>query len=165
MREDEEYSAKARNDYFSLFEEGYRNSVMRDWLGWDENEKLYKNTDNLRRFYSWISPDDEHDDQRRIHDPKQIREVAYLIENHHTELLQEFEQHSLSIEAARLRATSDDPKPDDWRGAMESAIALLDGLPQSAMSNDSAEFLEALDRLAAVIEQRRQMVEVALHGK
>lgn len=164
MREDDEYSSKARNDYFSLFEEAYRNTFMRGWLGWSETERAYMDSDNLKRFYSWISPDDEHADKRRIHDPRQIREVSYLIENQHTDLLDEFDRHTLLIEEARRRATTEDPKPLDWRKAMESAISLLDGLPQSAMSNDAEEFLEALGKLAAVIEQRRHMVEVAING-
>ncbi|MGY3611697.1 hypothetical protein ACWGRJ_48565, partial [Bradyrhizobium sp. Lot11] len=33
MRADEEFGSKARNDYFSLFEEAYRNPTMREWLG------------------------------------------------------------------------------------------------------------------------------------
>lgn len=162
MREDEEFSSKARNDYFSLFEEAIRNSVIKDWLDWDENLKRFENIDNLRRFYSWISPDEEKDNIRRLHDPKQVKSLAYLIENHHTELLDDFETHLISAEEARVRATAEDPKPKDWRKILSVATSILADLPQSALTDDAEEFLAELDIMLTIIEQRRKMANIAL---
>lgn len=164
MREDEEFSAKARNDYFSLFEEVLRNNILKEWLGWDEAQKKFSDLNNLRRFYSWISPDEEHEDDRRLHDPKHIKSVAYLIENHHNDLLDDFEGYLLTIEEARVKATADEPKLKDWRKIMATALILLGDLPQSALADDSQEFLDELLKMAAIIEQRRKMAEVALNG-
>lgn len=164
MREDEEFSAKARNDYFSLFEEAVRNNILKEWMGWDETVKRFSDLNNLRRFYSWITPDEDNKGRRRLHDPKQIKNIAYLIENHHNGLIDDFEGHLVSIEEARVQATSDDPKPKDWRKLMATAQILLGDLPQSALSDDPQEFLDELNKLAAIIEQRCKMVEVALNG-
>jgi hypothetical protein len=165
MRGDEEYGSKARNDYFSLFEEAYRNFTIREWLGWDEDNHCFTNTDHLKRFYSWISPDDDDTERRRrIHDPRQIKEVAYLIANGHGTLLSEFENHELAISEAYGRATAGEPKPKDWRKSIDAALAIVADLPQSAMFDETADFIAQLERLAHEIAQRKTAAEKILNG-
>lgn len=164
MRDDEEFGSKARNDYFSLFEEALRNNIIKGWLEWDESVKRFDNIDNLRRFYSWISPDEERENSRRLHDPKQVKSLAYLIENHHTDLLDDFEQHLISADEAKVKATSEDPKPKDWRKIVAVAISILGDLPQSALVDDARDFLTELDVMAEIIEQRRQMALLSIDG-
>ena len=155
MRADEEFGAKARNDYFSLFEEAYRNLTTRQWLGWNEDAKRFDNANNLKRFYSWISPDDEHSEKRRrIHDPRQIKELAYLVENNHASLLTEFDEHQITISEAHAKAASGGPKPKDWRKSIEAALSIVADLPQSAMFDETEDFIAELQRLSEVIQQR-----------
>ncbi|EAA9733983.1 hypothetical protein HM25_001717 [Salmonella enterica subsp. enterica serovar Carno] len=161
MRNDEEFSSKARNHYFSLFEEVLRNNAMKEWLSWSDSEKCFKDTNNLNRFYSWITPDEENGNKRRLNDPKQIKSISYLIENHHTSLIDDFESHLLSIEEARVRATENDPKPKDWRKIILTTRDLLGSLPQSALIDDSIEFLKELEKLTKIIEQRKKMAKMA----
>lgn len=164
MRQDEEFGAKARNDYFTLFEEAYRNGTLREWLGWNEDDRRFTNTDRLKRLYAWISPDDEHQEkQRRLHDPRQIKELAYLIANGHNTLLEDFDRHELSIGEAFGRASSGS-KPKDWRKSIEAARALVADLPQSAIFEETADFITELDQLMAVILQRRQAAERLLNA-
>jgi hypothetical protein len=165
MRGDEDFGSKARNDYFSLFEEAYRNSTVREWLDWSEEDRCYKDQEHLKRFYSWITPDEEHTDKRRrIHDPRQIKELAFLIENDHATLLSEFEIHDLTISEAYGRATASGPKPKDWRKSIDAALAIVADLPQSAMFDEPADFIAELDRLAQVISQRRTAAEKIING-
>jgi hypothetical protein len=162
MRGDDEYGAKARNDYFSLFEEAYRNSTLREWFAWDENAKRFANDDRIKSFYSWISPDDEHENRdRRIHNPKQIKELAFLIANGKHSLLSDFETHEISISEAYGRATGDS-KTLDWRRAVERARSLVGDLPQSAIFDDTEEFITELERLNAEIAKRLEMARAQL---
>lgn len=169
MRDDEEFSSKARNDYFSLFEEALRSGVLKEWMEWDESLKQFSNHSNLRRFYAWISPDEgkivDGKPARRIHDPKHIKSVAYLIENHRIDLLDDFEEHLLSIEEARFKASSIEPKLQDWRRIMAEATSLLGELPQKALTDDAEEFIQSLNQMSSIIDQRRLMAEVVLNGK
>lgn len=162
MAADEDYGQKARSDYFSLFEAAHRTNSLKDWLGWSDNTRSFKNVENCKRFYSWITPDDEHGNVRRIHDPRQIKEVAYLIENQHWSLLSQIDSFELTIDQARNEATANVPKPKDWRKAISAATAMLGELPQSAMSDDPEEFLAALEAILEVLIERKRMVEVAL---
>ncbi|HEJ6940243.1 TPA: hypothetical protein SMF29_000973 [Serratia marcescens] len=161
MRCHEEFSSKARNDYFSLFEEVLRNSAMKEWLSWSENEKCFKDSNNLNRFYSWISPDEENKNIRRINDPKQIKSISYLIENHHNSLIDDFETYTLSIEEARVKATENDPKPKDWRRIILTTRELLGNLPQSVLIDDGMEFIDELNKLSEIIDKRKKMAKIA----
>ena len=164
MREDEEYSPKARNDYFSLFEELLRNSALKEWLSWSESSKSFTALSNLKRFYSWITPDEDNDNLRRINDPKHIKSISYLIENHHTQLIEDFESHLITIEEARAKATFNDPQSKDWRKIIITARDLLGSLPQSALLDDSSEFIHELDKLLKIINQRKQIANSAINS-
>ena len=111
MAADEDYGRKVRNDYFSLFEAVHRTSSLKDWLGWNDATRQFTNVENRKRFYSWITPDEEHGNTRRIHDPRHIKDVAYLVENQHWTLLGQFDDGELTIEQARIEATANVPKP------------------------------------------------------
>ena len=162
MATDEDYGRKTRNDYFSLFEAVHRTNSLKDWLGWSDSTRSFTNIENCKRFYSWITPDEEHGNGRRIHDPRQIKDVAYLVENQHWSLLGQLDSFELTIDEARNEATANVPKSKDWRKAMAAATTMLGELPQSAMSDDPEEFLTALDAMLEVLIERKRMVEVAL---
>ncbi|MBB4126704.1 hypothetical protein GGR77_001994 [Xanthomonas translucens] len=162
MARDEEFSGKVRNDYFSLFEEAYRNTTIRGWLGWSEQDNNFENAENLKRFYSWITPDEENQNRRRVHDPKQLKDVAFLIENDHKTLLSQMEAFILPIGEARLAASAGEPKAQDWRLAMRTCENTLAELPQSAMADDPEDFLESLQLLEKVVATRIKMVEVVI---
>jgi hypothetical protein len=162
MAADEEYGRKARNDLFSLFESAYTNSSLREWLGWSDDARSFTNAENCKRFYAWITPDEEHGNKRRIHDPRQIKDVAYLVENQHWTLLGCLDAFEMTIDEARLQATANVPKTKDWRKAMAAATSMLGDLPQSALSDDPEEFLGALEAMLDVLLERKRMVEVVL---
>lgn len=162
MELDDEFKGRVKNDYFSLFDEALKNATMRDWLDWSETARRFQNINNVKRFYGWITPDEDHSGRRRIHDPHQIKDVAYLIENGHKTLLGEFEDFVLSIADARKSATADDHKDNDWRQSMRGTEVLLGELPQSAMADDAEEFLGYLRRLAQIVAERIEMVEAVV---
>ena len=109
MREDDEFGDKAQNDYFSLFEEAYRNLSVREWLDWDEDDYRFKNPENLQCFYSWITPDNNDDNdgskpRRRIHDPKQVKDLGLIVGGGHESLISEVERYEINIEEAAVVA-------------------------------------------------------------
>lgn len=158
MKTDDEFSGKALNEYFTLFEEAIRNRTVRDWLDWNHDEFRFENEDNLKQFYSWISPDDEHEQQaRRIHDPRQIKMLAGLINGQHSELLEQIDQHEISIDQAHA-ATSDMDRSSEWRPRLEKIRKLIAGLPQQAMFEDTDDFLEALEEIERQICLRKRAI-------
>ena len=155
MRQDEEFSSKARNDYFTLFEETIRNKDLKKWLGWNNDTWQFENEENLKQFYSWISPDEEHDNQRRIHDPRQIKDLGFLISGGHNTLLTQIDQYETSIEEAYGKVKGMEATTD-WKQRVEQARKLIADLPQEAMFEETEAFLEALNTIEEQISKRKR---------
>jgi hypothetical protein len=162
MRSDDEFQGKAKNEYFTLFEEAIRNKDVKQWLGWSEGEQRFCNDENLHQFYSWIVPDDEDSTQRRrVHDPRQIKDLGILIASGNDALLSQVDQHSITIEQARDRAMQAGGKYD-WESALTKATALIGDLPQSSVAENPKEVIAALNELIKKIERLKKMAKSML---
>lgn len=104
MKEDEDFGPKVKNEYFSIFEEAYKNQKVRTWLEWNDNERKYLSEDNLKQFYSWIVPDEDAEQKRRIHDPKHVSYLAVLLERDRMDLIGKVDRHEEGIEEAKILA-------------------------------------------------------------
>ena len=165
MRQDDEFQTKARNNYFTLFEEAYRSMDVRKWLDWNDQEHLFENEDNLQQFYSWITPDDDHPDKRRrIHDPRQIKQLASLVASNHQDLLSQFDSHEISIENAYERATMQS-EADDWIQALGKVSRLLSNIPQSAFQEGSEQLLAKLEDISTRVKTMEKMATAAVGGE
>ena len=163
MRQDDEFQSKARNEYFTLFEEAYRNRYVRNWLKWNESESKFLNEDGLNQFYSWIVPDEEDKDlRRRIHDPRQIKKLGFLIaDNKFNDLLSLIDSHDLSIDGAYDRAVSQ-AEAEDWRQAFEKATQFLLGISQMTFQNNPEELLEEIKKIENTITTMKKQVTVIM---
>jgi ParB-like chromosome segregation protein Spo0J len=156
MRQDEEFQGKAENKYYSLFEEAIRDRNVKAWLGWNDDEKRFKNTDNLKQFYSWICPDEDHGDkERRLHDPRHIGYLGRLLAAKQDNLLEKIDKHEIEIEAAQQKLSDDDYRYD-WNSAFNKITSLIGDIPNSAIDKAAAEILIALDSLDEQIENLRK---------
>ena len=161
MRNNEEFSALAKNDYFTLFEESIRNKEVREWLGWDNKELKFENEDRLVQFYSWISPDEGHNDDRRIHDPRQIKDLGFLIGGGHNSLINKIDGYEITIEKAR-GLVEGSQSVADWKHRIEEARKLIAELPQEAMFEDPMGFQQALTTIEKQVSNRKQVVTMAI---
>ena len=157
MRDDEEFSSKARNDYFTLFEGAIQNKDLKEWLGWNNDAWQFENETNLKQFYSWISPDEEQENQRRIHDPRQIKDLGFLIAGNHNTLLAQIDQYEISIEEAYGKVKGMQGALD-WKEKIEQARKLIADLPQEAMFEETEAFLEALNTIDEQISKRKAAI-------
>lgn len=157
MRDDDEFAGKARNEYFTLFEEAIRKKPVQEWLGWNNDTWKFENERNLERFYSWISPDEEHDNERRIHDPRQIKDLASLITGDHYTLLDQIDNYELSIEQARGKIEGL-PEAFDWKEKIEQARKLIADLPQEPMFEEQEAFVVALKKIEEQVRKRMMAI-------
>lgn len=155
MRTDDEYGDKAQNDQFTLFDEAYKHKTVRDWLEWDENNYKYRNTSNLKQLYSWIVPDEEHEDKkRRIQNPDHMRFLAVLLEKKRYDLIGAIDRHEMSIEEAKgnLNATSDN-EGYNWETEIEKAKQVVNGLPFQVFQEYPEPLKKALIELRHLVER------------
>lgn len=165
MFEDEEFQSKANNEYFSLFEEAIRSKDVKDWLGWDPGTNTFSNLNNLRQFYEWITPDDEgpshSKNKRRIHDPRHIKKLGFLLAEKEHGLLAKLDQWEIPIEEAYQRASAV-PSKYDWKEAIQEAGDLLSRIPQGAIKADAAAYLYEIDKLSELIGDLRKMASALI---
>ena len=163
MRDDDEFGSKARNDYFSLFEEAYRNSKARLVLGWDEKDQKFDDQEHLRQFYAWITPDedDEPDRRRRIHHPKQVRCFGVLFEGGYRTLIESVDTHEIGIETAADTAQTMGPH-ETWRDQLLNCIKVIKSLPSQVISENPVEYRNLVEEMTTELTKFRSMAESLL---
>lgn len=167
MKADEEFQTKAKNEYFTLFEEVIRDKKVRDWMGWDADQNKFTNVDHLRMFYAWISPDDDApegvENKRRIHDPRQIKKLSDIIDDEYKTILNKFDQWELTIEQAQDKAIRK-PSSFDWREALEQVEEIIGSIPQISIQENAEEFISRLDKISKQIESSIKMASALVAG-
>ena len=165
MRQDDEYGKKARNDYFSLFEEAYRNPNVRRWLAWDESENCFQNQENLRTFYSWITPDeDDQDERRRLHNPRHVKSLGMLLEGDNRSLIAKVDRHEMGIESAEYAAEEVKPT-EDWRERLRGGLDAIKSLPAEVIAEHPEEYHGLLVEMRLEIERFMAMAEALMGGE
>lgn len=159
MRQDDEFGGKAQNDFFSLFEEAYRNRNVREWLGWDEADSQFKQLENLRFFYSWIVKDeDDPENRRRIHNPKHVKCLGTLIEGDHRSLISKVDRHELGIEAAEMAAEEVEPA-DNWKERLLGSLDIIKSLPGEVITQNPQEYRALLSEMTDEIDKFKTMAD------
>ena len=163
MRQDDEFSAKAKNEYFTLFEETIRNKAVREWLDWSNSTWRFENDSNLKQFYSWISEDEENNNSRRIHDPRHIKDLGYLISGGHKTLLSQVDQYDITITDA-YSSVKGMAAAKDWKAKIEQARKLIADLPQEPMFEETEDFLNEITKLETQIALRKTAIAAVLQS-
>ena len=166
MRRDDEYGKKARNDYFSLFEEAYRNPNVRQWLEWKEDEYQFKHMENLHFFYSWITQDedDEPEERRRIHNPRHVKILGSLLDGNNRSLIAKIDRHELEIEAAEYVA-EEVREAENWRERLHSSLDVVKSLPSEVIAEYPGEYYSLLLDMTGEIEKFMLMAKTLMDAE
>ena len=155
MENHPELGYKAQNDFFSLFEQAYKNKDVRVWMKWNDDSYHYENEDNFKQFCEWISPDEENSDSgsngRRIHDPKHVRYIGNLVNRNRDDLISEVDNFEISIEQAWGRA--EETKEYDWKTEVIRAKKAITNIPFYTIKRSKEEVFESLKELRDEIEE------------
>lgn len=77
FKQDEEYNEAWKLSYFSHFDELLKKPALRNYFVWDDENFLFNNLERIRRFYDWLTPDEE--GNITFSDHKDVRRLAELI--------------------------------------------------------------------------------------
>jgi hypothetical protein len=77
FKQDEEYGSYFKNSLFSYFDELVKKPALRSYFRWNEDTFHFDNIDAIRRFYDWLTPDEE--GNLTFSDAKEIRKLADLV--------------------------------------------------------------------------------------
>lgn len=155
MEKDEEFAADAKSDLFSHFEQAYTKMPIRDWLDWDESELKYRDKNNLKLFYQWITSGNDHDDQGKIKAVDVRGLLPLVIKNE--EARKAFLSSEVTLEMAHGVALVSEGEYSNWHPAIKSAIAQIKKIPWSYEMSDKDGAL--LDELITTIENFKNSKE------
>ncbi|MEY3787694.1 hypothetical protein BCS42_01125 [Crenothrix sp. D3] len=102
-KRDPQYTDQFSSKMAPMFYELMGTPQMRDWLDWSEEDKAFRNTSNLNRFFDWISKTDEKEEPivKNRDDIRTLRKIindseALAIMEDQNSLIEAYEQ-SLSV--------------------------------------------------------------------
>jgi hypothetical protein len=145
MREDTDFSEYASPKLFSHFDEVFKLPKVRNWMQWEDNQGLFLNEMNRRRFYALVSGED-HEDQRlpsRLSDPKNIRDMGELMEDP-VRFKQFLETPTLSLQDA-LRGVISTERKVDWRSGIAQVLTLMRQIPAVDLMDAKPEDVRLLE--------------------
>lgn len=89
---DEEFGDVIDTRDFGLFKEViFKRKPTKDWLGWNDEERKFKEEDNLKHFLSWV-------EENKIDDSPSSRDtLAKIVQPENEELLKELDEGRLHI--------------------------------------------------------------------
>jgi len=126
---DEELGDVVDTKDFGLFKEViFKRKPTKDWLGWVDEQRKFKEEDNLRHFLSWI-------DENKIDDSPTTRDtLAKLVQPENKELLKEFNGGKLHIKEYSDRISEKERamptiEPDKILKNLKDVRVLLSTLP------------------------------------
>lgn len=147
------------NKHFSFFNQIiFVRLDLKNWLDWNEEERRFRNTENLNRFLSWVV-------SGKIDISPTTRDYLHqlLLQSEYKDILESFEREaSLNIHECRRRIEERKPKPPpDIPGILESLRRIkneIDMLPLTPISRLGQLFPFQAERTAEEKEQKNQIL-------
>jgi hypothetical protein len=165
MQNDDEYSSYAKPHMHGLFQETFATTSVRDWLEWKEDEKRYRNQENLERFYSWISDTGEQKPKITSVFDVRFRLKAILKSPQALEALDNSE-YTLEDAFALTSNTTSTKASSVFEAPVKEALKAVTGISASLLRALSAEQVSLLEELKGRIEEavtmHRQLQETAV---
>ena len=118
-KEDEEFGEFIGPEKFSIFQEAvFKKPILKTWLGWDDRTKRFQNTENFRKFLSWITPNE--DGEIKIERALDVRDIlSKLILDEHKSILERFENGEITIFEAHTEIERTESREETERATID----------------------------------------------
>ncbi len=161
MRADEEYGEYAQPNRYSYFEEVFKRSNVRDWLGWKDEERRFTNAPALREFYGWMVGEPAENGElgeRKLPEAKSVREFGTILDDRTAMAVFRSPGGSLTKAQARFEAEH----PQEWLPAVLDAERILAALSPDVLRSFTTDQLGAVqalrDRVNLVLLDRDRLM-------
>ncbi len=148
MREDGDHGEWANPEKYPIFHEALAVPLVREWLGWDEEDASFGDYSNLAHFYDLITPTPNEDGQKdsgaKIASYQDVRELRAILQN--AEAKRVLLDPNKSLWDAISISRKDELKAA-WRSEIHSAIAALGNVGALELIDLSDEDIEGLENL------------------
>ncbi len=157
FRNDETYGEHWNVELFRMFDDVMRRPRLRnDWLGWDEDQRRFKNVTELEYFYKWIIYDPE-TKERKIPGANYIRDLDEVVA--HEKALEYLKNEGATL-ASALAMSRKIPQVS-WRAKVEEAIMALRKIEASELEHlnkeDIKRFHDLKSEIAKALERANKL--------
>lgn len=152
MEFDDEYGQFATPALYPLFHEAVSLPALKEWLQWDENNVAFQNSEELRIFYSWITPQevDENDVPPKISNHREIRELPSILA--HPEAISVLKNPEDSFSKASAIANRGEAARA-WKAQIAAARDALMSISAEELESMQDEDISAINGLKLTIEK------------
>ena len=109
FKNDPEYGDRAKTSDYGYFGEALSRTKVKNWLEWDPVNSEFKNKENLKTFYKWITPDES--SIHRLTMANDVRKIDALISGDHQEITDKFDQGEIDLADANAKIRE---KASNW---------------------------------------------------
>jgi len=148
-KSDEEYGSELQPDHFSYFDGAiFARTALQDWLDWDEKSKKFKNSENLKKFLSWMFKEAK-EGEPKITGAMQLRDIIAPAMVYHSDLFKKFESdetmtaNDLNYEIGKRAPIN----PEEWLLKLTELKDSLSSLPTRKIAGKKAEFIQVLKEI------------------
>lgn len=162
MKADEEYGEHAEASFYSYFQEVFKRTNVKDWLGWSDTEGKFTKAPELRMFYGWIHGTEgeagEEDVPPKLPEAKSIRELGRIIEDPEAFAVFKTTEGTLTRALARVEVDREQEFIPAV-AACESTLKSLSPDRLRKMTEDEVKRLEQLsERVAQLVKDRSALI-------
>jgi hypothetical protein len=152
------YEAKRRREFLSYFSEVIAKRTLRQWLGWDEQQRKFTNEENLEKLYELFV-------REKIRRMTDIRFLPTILNYAPETIDRMLEEPEYSIDQAwseAVRRMQPPSRPVEWRNFINQVITIL----ESGISLPfTREDLILFQKLKSLAERRLKDIERYLQLK
>ena len=148
MKNDEEFGEHAAPRMYSYFEEVFKRTNVRGWLGWNDEAEGFTAEERRNEFYSWIIPGAD-GDAAKLPEAKSVRELSSIIEDDSAMKIFKSTDGTLSRALARFEIDH----PEDWFPKITAATSAIKSLTPEKLRGMDESTLSSLIELKQKIDQ------------
>lgn len=166
-KEDEDYGDKITAEHFSLFNEAvFKKPILKDWLGWDDEDKKFNNNGNLKKLLGWyLGEEDINDGKPRLSRVNpEIRDIfSRLLLEENKSLLEKFENGDLSIDGARNKMEEEryQKEAQEIKIDVDSKLNELDTIATTIDTLPIRKIVEKEEKIDSFIEKLENIISAA----
>lgn len=154
LQEDEEFGDYAESSMYPLFHEAVSLPIVREWLEWNEEAARFEHEENLRTFYTLITPtvdDDENQVEPKLKGYSDVRELRTILAKPDAKRIL-LDPHRTLQEA--VAAAHQDELAKSWAGEVGAAVAALENMGIDQVRRLDEEGRSLLESLAELVQRR-----------
>lgn len=149
MKADEEFGEFAEPKMYSYFEEIFKRTNLRNWLGWNDDKEKFEAIEKVSEFYSWMVPQGEDGASPKLPESKSVRELSQILSDESALNILRSPEGTLSRALARYEIDH----PEDWYPKVLAATAAVRSLTPDMLRGMDDTTLQSLGELKTRIEQ------------